>query len=90
VSGLNCVLTLQNTGTANAAVNACYVQNAGAPEGGTMSAGTPSATYTVGAGTTETLTCTVAHVGSTAGSQVTGSLSMSNGASVPFTGVWLS
>ena len=88
VGGKNCVITMANSGTSNTVVNSCSVMNAGASEGGALSAGAPSATYQVAAGGSETLTCTVAAVGSAVGSQAVGSLALSNGATVPFTATW--
>jgi len=88
VGGKDCIITLTNSGTSNTVVNSCSIMNAGASAGGALSAGAPSATYTVAAGGTETLTCTIGAVGSAIGSQAVGSLAMSNGATVPFTSVW--
>ena len=87
ISGKVCTLTLTNTGTSNAVANACSIQDQGV-----ASAGNVGGTTSFPAGQTATgFTCTIAPTGgvhSVAGSQVVGSISLSNGANVPFTGVW--
>jgi len=83
-----CTVTLTNTGTSNTRVTACSINVNGAAQAGTMSGAGPN----VNAGTTLagyicTTTGTFAAEPSV-GSQAVGSLAMSNGASVPFSGVW--
>ena len=84
-----CTLTLTNSGTSNVQVNACSIQDQGTAKAGTWAyLGTAT---NVPAGASVSGTCTLAAVGnSAAGSQAVGSLAMSNGASVPFSGVWSS
>jgi len=83
-----CTVVLTNSGTSNATPNSCTVNDKGAA---VVSAVLPAATA-VQAGTSGTYTCTlpVANIPASAavGSQAIGSFSMSNGASVPFSGVW--
>jgi len=92
VSGnLVCTLTVQNTGTANAAETSCTIQLAGAPVVGTWAYGKVGATTqtTFVAGTTQTgATCTIAGTEPPVGSMAEGTIATSNGASVPFSGVW--
>jgi len=83
----NCVVNLQNTGSSNATPTACSIQIAGVAKAGTN---VPAyVAVTAGAGSTaETCQMAAATVGGAVGSQALGSFTMSNGASVPFTGVW--
>jgi len=80
-----CSVTLTNSGTSNAAATVCSIQLSGTAAAGTVT-GTPlnvPASGNVGA------VCTVtAGAAQTAGSQAVGSFSLSNGASVPFSGTW--
>jgi len=78
-----CAVRLTNIGTSNAVANACSLQIAGVAQTGTL-----GATKTVPAGGNTIVHCTGSTAGNTAGSSALGSFSMSNGASVPFTGVW--
>jgi len=79
-----CTLILTNTGTSNVVVNACSINNAGAAEAGTL-----GAVKAAPAGaSTGNVHCTIATHTATTGSEAVGSLAMSNGATVPFTGVW--
>ena len=78
-----CTVRLTNIGTSNAVANACSLQIAGVSQAGTL-----GGTKAVPAGGLAILHCTGSTVGNTAGATALGSFSMSNGASVPFTGVW--
>ena len=82
-----CTLSATNSGTSNAAFTACSIQVAGVAQAGTV-----SGTTGVNAGTTVNgviCTTTAATLTEpTVGSQAVGSVAASNGASVPFTGVW--
>jgi len=80
----NCLVTLRNTGTSNTAVTGCSVRVSGASVIGTLSPLAP----TVTASNTRNVGCQAAGAAQTSGSQAVGSFSLSNGASVPFTGVW--
>jgi len=86
-SGNNvCIVTLRNTGTSNVAATGCSIQ-----VGGTAAASTlTGAPLNVPASGSVSATCgvTAASNAQTVGSEAVGSFSMSNGASVPFTGVW--
>jgi len=88
VSGKDCVITLTNSGTSETAVTSCSIENAGTVESGTLSAGSPSSTYQLPAPGTETLTCTVAAVSSSLGSQALGTIDLINGGQVPFESTW--
>ena len=81
-----CHVSLQNTGSSNATPTACSINIAGAAAASTTS----TTAVTAGAGTiAETCTLNSATTdGGTVGSQALGSFTMSNGASVPFSGVW--
>jgi hypothetical protein len=84
-----CVVNLTNTGTSNVAVTACSIQIAGLAAPGTP---TSAGTLTVPASSSLSVTCSPtppATAGSeTVGSMAVGQFSMSNGASVPFSGTW--
>jgi flagellin-like protein len=84
-----CELNVQNTGTSNAAVTAASIKIAGITTAvATFNPAVP-ATITAGGASVHLWVHMAAAVqGGVAGSQVSGSLTMSNGASVPFTGVW--
>jgi len=84
-----CELNVMNTGTSNAAVTGASIKIAGlSTTAGTYTPALP-ATVTGGAAAIHLWVHMAAAVqGGAAGSQVVGSLSMSNGASVPFSGVW--
>jgi len=88
VSGKDCVITLTNSGTSETSVTSCSIENAGTAENGTLSAGSPSPTYQLPAPGTETLTCTVAAVNSSVGSQAVGTIDLINGGQVPFESTW--
>jgi flagellin-like protein len=81
----NCLITLRNTGTSNAAVTGCSIRVNGISVVGATS---PVIGPSVLASGTRNVGCQAAGVPQTVGSQAVGSFSMSNGASVPFTGVW--
>jgi flagellin-like protein len=79
-----CYVQLTNTGTSNSAATGCSLRISG-----TATVGTLGATKSVPASGGNPLRCSVAlGAAQTSGSQVVGSFAMSNGASVPFTGVW--
>jgi len=81
----DCVVTLWNSGTASASVMGCNLRLNGVTVVGTLSGGGPL----VPAGGQISVTCTSAAGASPpVGSQAVGSFMMSNGASVPFSGVW--
>jgi len=79
-----CTVILRNTGTSSAGVTGCNVRINGVATIGTLN----PATATVTASSTKTVSCQAGTTAQTVGSQATGSFSMSNGASVPFSGVW--
>jgi archaeal type IV pilus assembly protein PilA len=78
-----CIVNLTNSGTSNAVASSCSIQVSGAALAGTVNS------LALGASSTQKAWCHVA-VGAaqTVGSQAVGSFSLSNGASVPFSGVW--
>jgi len=80
-----CIVTLTNTGTSNAAVTGCTVQVSGK-----AMAPTAAPAGAIGASSSASFTCGpfTAPVAQTVGSQAIGQFSLSNGASVPFSGVW--
>jgi len=78
-----CLVQLTNSGTSNVLATSCSVQMSGAAAAGTL-----GATKSVPASGGNPVRCSVAGAQQTVGSQVVGSLAMSNGASVPFSGVW--
>ena len=83
---LVCTLTLTNTGTSNVAVSGCSIQVAG-----TAQASTPLGGNVPAGGNLPAQTCTTTSVALTEpalGSQAVGAFTLSNGASVPFSGVW--
>jgi len=83
-----CTIVLRNTGTSNVAVTGCSVHIAGISATSTF-AQTVGTLNTVPASGSSTFTCTANTVtAQTVGSEAVGSFSMSNGASVPFSGVW--
>jgi flagellin-like protein len=81
-----CTVTLTNTGTSNTAATACSIKIAGTSATGVVT----GAPLSVPASGTVNAVCTVnpASATQTSGSQAVGSFSTSNGASVPFSGVW--
>jgi len=87
-----CTLTLTNTGTSNVAETACTIQVSGAAASGAFVYGKIGAVLqtNIPAGTSQFgATCTVTTAVTPAiGSQAIGSLALSNGASVPYSGVW--
>jgi len=84
VSTKTCTVLLTNTGTSNANALSCSIQDNGAPESGTLGGGP-----TVPAGQAGvSFTCLLGTIHSVAGSTAEGSFAMSNGATVPFSGVW--
>jgi flagellin-like protein len=81
-----CTVVLTNTGTSNTAAIACSLKISGTSAAGVLTVSpTP-----VGASGSATAICTVnpASAVQTSGSQAVGSFSMSNGATVPFSGIW--
>ena len=83
-----CKVNLQNTGSANATPTACSVQLSGISTLGTTANGNDFKAVTAGGGAIAN-TCGVgAGLTQAIGSTAQGSFTMSNGASVPFTGVW--
>ena len=86
-----CTLILSNTGTAAATVSAtCTINVNGVTQTGTASA-TGGGNLKVNAGTSgDTVKCALGAtvVGGTSGSQVVGTLTLSNGGSVQFSGTW--
>jgi hypothetical protein len=84
-SGQNmvCMLTALNTGTSNVSVVGCTIVASG-----TANVGIVGGETSVYAGTESKVTCTAGGTGPPAGAAVTGSIDLSNGASVPFAGVW--
>ncbi|MGD1055195.1 MAG: archaellin/type IV pilin N-terminal domain-containing protein [Nitrososphaerales archaeon] len=83
----HCVVNLQNTGSSNATPTACSIQIAGVATAGTN---VPAyVAVTAGAGVIgETCQMPAATVGGAIGSTAQGSFTLSNGASVTFTGLW--
>ncbi|MGD1055194.1 MAG: archaellin/type IV pilin N-terminal domain-containing protein [Nitrososphaerales archaeon] len=82
----NCAVSLQNTGSSNATPTACSLQIAGVATSGTTS----TAAVTAGAGAIAE-TCALGAggaAGGAIGSTAQGSFTLSNGASVTFTGTW--
>jgi len=83
--GDNCRVNLTNIGTSNAAATACAVSLSGVMTPGTLN-GTST---TVKASSSQVLSCWVATgAAQTIGSQAIGTFAMSNGASVPTSGIW--
>jgi len=80
----NCLVNLTNTGTSNVGVTSCSIHISGSAVTGTMD---PS-TATVGASSSRLTGCQAAGAAQTIGSQVVGSYSLSNGATVAFSSVW--
>lgn len=80
----NCLVVLRNTGTTNAGVTGCSIQVSGVTVVGTLSPLAP----TVTASGSRNVGCQAAGAAQTSGSQAVGSFSLSNGASVPFSGTW--
>ncbi|HEV2138966.1 MAG TPA: archaellin/type IV pilin N-terminal domain-containing protein [Nitrososphaerales archaeon] len=85
-----CTVKLTNTGTSNVAETGCFVRLSGVNTAGvvTFAVTVPATTATVPASASGTYICTPPATAQTAGSQAIGSFTMSNGASVPFSGVW--
>jgi flagellin-like protein len=80
-----CNVNLQNTGSPNATPTACSLQLAGVTTTGTIK--TFNA-VTAGAGATAEVCGVTGSAGGALGSTAQGSFTMSNGASVTFTGTW--
>jgi hypothetical protein len=78
-----CSLTWFNTGTSNVSVVGCTIR-----VGGTATVGTVGGETSLDAGTEGKVTCTASGTGPSAGAAISGSVDLSNGASVPFAGVW--
>jgi len=84
-----CTLTLTNSGTSNVVSNSCRIQDLGTSAAGTIAFVAPSTTLTVPAGGVAHQSCSLGAASNSAvGSQAIGSIGMSNGATVPFSGVW--
>jgi archaeal type IV pilus assembly protein PilA len=81
-TGLNCSITLSNTGTASANVIAGSISYGGVTY--TLS----GITGTVTAGSTLPVSFTTGGAAASVGEAFTGSISLSNGGSVPFTGTF--
>ena len=79
-----CILSAYNSGTANTSVSSCSLTIGGANQVGTL-----GKTISIPAGNTVTIHCTGSTAGNSIGSMAVGSLSLTNGASVPFTGTWV-
>lgn len=78
-----CVLALSNTGSAPATANSCTIYGASAGVTGTTSVGAGKSGVAV--------TCTITTLpsgGFAAGTMMTGTVAMSNGIAIPFTGIW--
>jgi flagellin-like protein len=83
-----CKVSLTNSGTSNVAVTGCSIQIAGTARLNTTASLT-TARFNVPASGSATFNCVPAAVtAQTVGSQAIGSFSLSNGASVPFSGTW--
>ncbi|HEV2226892.1 MAG TPA: archaellin/type IV pilin N-terminal domain-containing protein [Nitrososphaerales archaeon] len=80
-----CIVTLTNSGTSNAAANGCSLNVNGVATVGTL---TGAAKNSIQASSSATGDCRVTSAAQTVGSQAVGSFSLSNGASVPFSGTW--
>ena len=80
-----CVLSMVNTGTAATTATACYVQDQGKPVEGVI----PAGSVALWPGTTPTdVKCSFAIPPQASGTSATGSVSLGNGASVPWAGIW--
>ena len=80
-----CSVTLTNSGTSNAAASSCSLRVAGVAQVGRL---TGTAKTSIPASGNAPATCSFVGAAQTVGSQSTGSFGLSNGASVPFSGVW--
>jgi len=80
-----CTVSLTNTGSGNTAVNACYISVAGVNTAGTWA---KTGGTDLKAGDNLAGTCTLTIAGNSVGSQAIGSVSLTNGGSVEFSGVW--
>jgi len=86
---LQCNLNFRNSGTSNAAITAVSVQIAGVPAGTTCVGALPQTVPAGGALNGLVCTTTIANANEPAvGSMSIGSVTLSNGGSVPFSGVW--
>jgi flagellin-like protein len=81
-----CTVRLTNTGTSNTSVTGCSLRIAGVSQTGTRSV--QGTSYTVTASSNGIFGCRFGAAAQTVGSQAVGSFSMSNGATVPFSGTW--
>jgi len=82
-----CNINLTNTGTSNVVANGCSINIGGVTETGTV---TGTASVTAG-GAAAAAICTATNAAKptqASGSQVVGTFSMSNGATVPYSGRW--
>ncbi len=86
-TSLSCTLTLSNSGTANTAVVASTftLTYGGVKYGGTCNGGTP---LVITAGSAPPVSCTVSGASPVSGEQFTGSLGLSNGGVVSFSGTF--
>jgi len=82
-----CFLTLRNTGTSNAAFTGGSIKVGGINTACTFGGGPASGTSVPASGSLK-IACTAGGTAQTAGSQAVGTISLSNGASVPFSGTW--
>jgi flagellin-like protein len=82
-----CTVNLMNTGTSNATPNSCTIQINGVATAGAV---LPAATPVVAGAAATAYTCTMGAgvTGGQAGAQAVGSFSLSNGATVPYAGIW--
>jgi len=84
-----CDLVVQNTGTSNAAVTGVHVNIAGVSTAAATFNPVLPMTVTAGAGQVHLVVHMAAAVqGGTAGSQVVGTMALTNGGQVSFSGVW--
>ncbi len=79
-----CTIQLTNTGSANTLANGCYLSGSG----GGMGTLSPNPAEVPAGGSTQVTCTSPAGHGSGPGSRVTGSILLSNGATVAWTGDW--
>lgn len=78
-----CTLIALNPGDNDVNAEGCTITAAG-----TSTVGHIGGTTLLAAGSSSSLTCTASGTGPTSGTAYTGSIELSNGASVPFAGTW--
>lgn len=76
----SCILTMTNTGSAPATANTCAIYG---------TAGTPPGTAVVAGSSGTAVSCVVVTTTFTVGEAVSGTVTMSNGITIPFSGVWI-